>query len=596
MSVEDRSSLSEAATQVAELDVQLKNSVIMMVDDEPILMEVLQAFLELQGYNRFITLDDSRHAMDMLEQEQPDVLLLDLKMPEVSGFEILKKIRASERLKRLPVIVLTSSSDAETKLSALELGATDFLAKPVDASELALRLRNTLTVKAYQDQLAHCDALTGLPNRSRFLDRLDWSLKNAERVGDSVAVLKLSVDRFKQINDTLGPKAGDALLQDIAGRLTTSVRSSDVVSHTGRADLWQNIARLGGDEFSILLPGGLAGEDAAFVAKRLLQKLKEPCELDGQSVYISGSIGIAVYPDDATDADTLMKNASAATEHSKDTGRDTYRFYSKELNRKNGERLRIEADLRQALDNNEFVLYYQPKVCVKTQHVLGMEALIRWMHPKEGFLSPFKFIQVAEDCGLISPIGEWVIIEACRQNKEWQEKGLPELKVSVNVSPQQFLDKNFARTVASILSSDMNLQLLVLEITEGMLMGAEERLINIMHDIQQSGPQFSIDDFGTGYSSLSYLKRYPLSELKIDRAFLLDVPAKKDDCAIVSAIIALAHSLELTVVAEGVERVDQVEFLKQKSCDLIQGFYYSKPLPANEFEAFVRQRANTATS
>ncbi|WP_220485916.1 EAL domain-containing protein [Psychromonas sp. SR45-3] len=579
--------LGKPSACVDNLHTQLKNAVIMMVDDEPILMEILQSFLEDEGYQNFINIEDSTLAMERLKLDQPDILLLDLKMPIVNGFDILKEVRAHDLLKRIPVIVLTSASDAATKLKALELGATDFLAKPVDASELGLRLRNTLTVKAYQDQLAFYDTLTGLPNRARFMDRLDWALMNAIRYKHSVAVMNLSVDRFKEINDTLGPKSGDLLLQQVADRLSGAVRFSDVISHTGRDDLWQNMARISGDEFTLLLPGGSVAEDAAYIAKRLLEVMKDVFFINGHDIFVTASIGIAVYPNDAETADTLMKNTSAATEYAKHKGRDNYQFYSKDINNKAKERLLIESELRRAIEKEEFVVHYQPKINTQTALVTGMEALVRWQHPVKGLLSPFYFIEIAEKSGLIPAIGEWVIHEACRQNKEWQDQGLGHFTISVNVSPQQFNAKHIEKTMEAAISSGMDMQYLIIEITEGMLMGDEERAIEVMKEIRKQGPLLSIDDFGTGYSSLSYLKRFPLNELKVDRAFIIDVPEKRDDCAIVRAIVAMAHSLELSVVAEGIENSEQLEFLKGIGCDVIQGFYFSKPLPADEFEQYV---------
>ena len=580
----------ETSVDVKDLHLQLKNALIMMVDDEPILMEVLQAFLEEEGYQNFVTVEESSSALDVMRKRKPDIVLLDLKMPEVTGFEILEQVRADKNLQRVPVIVLTSSSDPATKLKALELGATDFLAKPVDASELALRLRNTLTVKAYQDELTFYDALTGLPNRARFLERLDWSLKSAQRSGDAVSVLKVSIDRFNQINGTLGPNAGDSLLRQVANRLNNSVRLSDVVSHTGRDDIWQNLARLGGDEFSILLPGGNASEDAAYVANRILSVLRDSFDIDGHEVFVTGSAGIAVYPEDALTTDSLMKNSGAAAEFAKQQGRDNYQFYSKEINKRAKERLNVESQLRRAIENKQFVLHYQPKVNVATGKVTSMEALVRWQHPERGLLSPYHFISIAEGASLIADIGEWVIYEACRQNKIWQSEGLGFLDIAVNVSSQQFAPKYLQKTLDAAIKSGMDLKYLVIEITESMLMGDEERTIDILNKIRKAGPKLSIDDFGTGYSSFGYLKRFPVDELKIDRSFLTEVPQKKDDCAIVRAIIAMAESLEMSVVAEGVERQDQLDFLSNLKCDVIQGFFFSKPLPADEFAKYVRAK------
>ena len=586
----DEKSLNGTFWQEISLDSHINDATIMMVDDEPILMELLQAFLEDQGYSNFITIEDSTKAIDAMHQLQPDILLLDLNMPNLGGLDIIKLMRGDSLLKRLPIIVLTSSTDAETKLQALELGATDFLAKPVDASELALRLRNTLTVKAYQDQLAYSDSLTGLLNRSRFLERLEWAIKSASRSQAQLAVMKLNVDRFKQINDALGPKAGDSLIIQIADRLLSSLRGSDVISLSGNEGLWQSFARIGGDEFSILFPESIQTNDISYVAKRLLEAIRLPFSIEGQEVFVTASIGIAIYPLDGQDTDTLTKNASVATEFSKKQGRDNYQFYSEEINKQDRERLSIETELRRAIEQNEFVLHYQPKLSVSPERVVGMEALIRWQHPTKGLLSPFHFIQIAEDSGLINLLGEWVIHEACRQVKQWHEEGLEGLQVSVNVSPQQFMEKNIQASIDAAVSSGLDLQYLEIEITESMLMGDEERLIKVMQNIKNIGPRLSIDDFGTGYSSLSYLKRFPLDELKIDRAFIIDIPGSKEDKAIVKAIIAMAKSLDLSIVAEGVETVEQLNFLKETDCIIIQGFYFSKPLPAEAFKRYVLEK------
>lgn len=589
----DEQSLSRSFWQDIALDTQINNATIMMVDDEPILMELLQAFLEDQGYSNFITIEDSLKAIDAMHQYQPDILLLDLKMPNLGGLDIIKLIRSDNALKRLPIIVLTSSTDAETKIKALEYGATDFLAKPVDASELALRLRNTLTVKAYQDQLAYNDSLTGLLNRTRFIERLGWAIKRESRNQGKLAVMKLNVDRFKQINDALGPKAGDSLIIKIAERLLFSLREGDVISHSGNQTLWQNFARMGADEFSILFSDSIEENDIAYVAKRLLEAIRLPFLLEGQEVFVTASIGIAMYPLDGQDTDTLTKNASVATEFSKKQGRDNYQFYSQEINKRDRERLSIETELRRAIEQNEFVLHYQPKISLNPERVVGMEALIRWQHPTKGLLSPFHFIQIAEECGLIHTIGEWVIHEACKQVKKWHSEGLKGLNVSVNVSPQQFMEKNIQRSIDAAVTSGLDLQYLEIEITESMLMGDEERLIKVMQNIKKIGPRLSIDDFGTGYSSLSYLKRFPLDELKIDRAFIKDIPSNKEDKAIAKAIIAMADSLDLAIVAEGVETLEQLNFLKEKGCKVIQGFYFSKPLPAEEFKRYVLEKNNS---
>ncbi len=566
----------------------LKDAKIMMVDDEPIMMDIIQAFLEDEGYRQFITVEHSTEAMKILADSKPDILLLDLVMPEIDGFEILSTVRNNDDFKYLPIIILTSSSDAASKLKALELGATDFLAKPVDSSELALRLRNTLAAKAYQDKLAYYDSLTGLPNRKLFLDRLDWSLKQAKRNGELLTVMDIGLDRFRQITDTLGPKTGDELLRIVAKRLTAVTRETDVFTRTSGHEIWRDVARLSGDEFALLLPGVVSADNATFVANRMLQALKAPFDVFGNEVFITGGIGIAIYPDDGDQTDLLLKHASAAKDYAKQQGPDNYQFFSREMNARSRQRLSLETKLRRALELQQLEVFYQPKVMAQTGKIMGMECLLRWFHPEDGMISPVEFIPVAEESGLIVPIGEWILNEACQRTQEWIAAGHQPLKVSVNVSGQQFADAGFKAAVQRALqSSGLDPACLMLEMTESMMMGDAENNIRLLHEIKELGVSFSIDDFGTGYSSLSYLKKFPIDELKIDRAFLIDVPTNPDDVSIVKAILAMAHSLDLSVVAEGVEEQAQLTFLQQWNCEVIQGFYFSRPLNHQDFSAYL---------
>ena len=578
------------AEQDSQLD-KLKNALIMMVDDEPIMTEMIQTFLEDAGYRNFITTDQSAQAMALLALHRPEILLLDLIMPEVSGFDILHAMRADSSLQHMPVIVLTSSTDAVTKLQALELGAADFLAKPVDPSELALRLRNTLAAKAYQDQLAYYDALTGLPNRRLFLDRFNLELTNASRDAKGVAILHIGLDRFKQINDTLGLRVGDAVLREAGQRVEQSVRVSDPSEGLGSASSWVTLSRVGGDEFAVLLPEAAHFENAAIVARRILNAMAEPVRVEGQEVFVSASIGISVFPYDGKETDTLLKHASIATYHAKEHGRNTYQFYSREINARSVERLKLENELRKALKNDELMLYYQPKVDVKTGRMTGVEALLRWNHPKLGLVMPGVFIPLAEEAGLIVRMGEWVLQEGCRQAQAWHDAGLTGLGVSVNVSPQQFCQPGLMDAIRDALHrSGLEARYLTLELTESMIMENASRNIETLHEMKGTGLKISIDDFGTGYSSLSYLKRFPLDELKVDRSFLGDLQNGADDAAIVSAIIAMAHSLNLRVVAEGVETQRQLAFLKARGCDQCQGYLFAKPMPAEELTAMVERR------
>ena len=400
------------------------NATIMMVDDEPLTMDMVQIFLEDAGYSNFVLVEESPLAMETIASKQPDVVLLDINMPEVSGFEILNAIRAKAELKYLPVIVLTSSTDAATKLQALELGATDFLSKPVDASELALRVRNMLAVKAYQDQLAYYDPLTGLPNLSLITDRTTLALNKAQRDSGIVAVLLITLSRFKEVKETLGQNAADTILKEIAQRIETCVRASDSF---GRIDLDQiqgHISRVNGDEFMLLLPGIQETEDAAIVAKRISEGLSLPIAADTHEVVVQANVGIAAYPADGETTTVLMRNAASAASLAAQTQDIHYQFYSQEFNTRSMQRLELESLLRKALENNELALHYQPKVGVDTGHVYGVEALLRWHNSQLGNVSPVEFIPVAEEAGLISAIGEWVLLEACRQQQQWLRAGL----------------------------------------------------------------------------------------------------------------------------------------------------------------------------
>ena len=564
----------------------LHEATVMMVDDEPTTIDVLQTFLETEGYKRFITTSESIHAMDLIISENPDVLLLDLHMPEVTGFDILARLRGDPRYRHIPVIVLTSATDSETKLKALQLGATDFLGKPVDPSELALRLRNTLAAKAYQDRLTYYDTLTGLPNRQLFLDRLVWSLRCAKRDGTSGAVLHVALDHFQKINDTLGHEIGDSLLIAVSNRLLKSLPPVAI----GGTESQVVLSRVGGDEFNILLPEMARIESAVEIARSLLQALKEPFKVNDSEIFISGSIGVAVYPNDGDICDTLLKHAGIAMNQAKHRGRDTYEFYSAHMNARALERLSVENQLRRALERDELFTVYQPKVDIKTGHVLGAEVLLRWHHPERGSISPVEFIPLAEEIGLIVPFGQWILRAACNQNKNWQLAGLTKIRVAVNVSARQFCEGQFIQTLVNSLEiSKLDPQYLTLELTENTIMGNAQENLDVLHQIKEMGIKLSVDDFGTGYSSLSYLTQLPLDELKIDRSFIKGIQSETDDAPIVTAIIAMAHSLNLRVVMEGVETQCQLQFSRDRGCDEYQGFLFSEPVPSAEFAILLAQ-------
>lgn len=575
----DKALLGGPLAQPAEVKAHYersRDSLIMMVDDEPILMGVAQVFLEEAGYSRFILCEDSSAAIDIIKEQSPDVLLLDLVMPGITGFDILFELSKSEETRYLPVIVLTSSSDSETKLKALEMGATDFLAKPVDASELSLRLRNTLTVKAYQDRLANFDQLTGLANRASFLERLEWAMRRLRLENEKRNVLLLGLDRFKQINDTLPPGVGDELLVRVANRLNDVILSKNEDTAV--------LARLGGDEFALLYKP-VSDASLTGLADALLAEIREPFHIDDTTeVFLTGSIGISSTTDVEHHAELLQK-ASVAEKFAKQSGRDRFQVYSTEIDAESAGLLQMEGDLRKALENDQLELHYQPKLDAKSHKIIGMEALIRW-HLNGDLISPLQFIPIAEDSGLIVPIGEWILKTACRQAQELETIGF-DTKVSVNVSGHQIPDPNLTNAINLALNeSGLAPERLIIEITESVMMGDVPKSLEVLDRIRSLGVALSVDDFGTGYSSLSYLKRFPISELKIDQSFVFGLPDNSEDATIVRAILAMAHALDLTVTAEGVETLEQAKFLAQYDCETLQGYYFSKPLPFNQFREF----------
>jgi diguanylate cyclase (GGDEF)-like protein/PAS domain S-box-containing protein len=437
--------------------------------------------------------------------------------------------------------------------------------------------------------LAYYDGLTGLPNRQLFLEHFNQALYAAQRDGSKVALLYLDLDRFKRINDTLGHSAGDLLLKEISICLVDSIRSADIVA---KACLpckpGVTLSRLGGDEFTILLSRLAEEEHAGRVAQRILDLLSQPIRIAGQEVYISGSIGITIFPSDGEDVDTLLRNADVAMYHAKESGRNSFQFFSEQMNQRTMEKLGIETDLKKALERNELLLYYQPQIDLPTGKVAGVEALIRWQHPRLGMVSPAMFIPIAEEAGLIVDIGQWVLLEACRQAMQWQQAGFAPVRMGVNISSLQFKQQSLASLVRQVLQkTGFDARYLDLELTETAIMQNVSLINDTLTELKEIGVNLSVDDFGTGYSSMSYLKRFPLDTLKIDRSFVMDITTDANDAAIIKAIIALAKSLGLKTIAEGVETGEQLAFLQEQRCDEIQGFFISRPLPDREVERFL---------
>lgn len=435
--------------------------------------------------------------------------------------------------------------------------------------------RDVSAARARALQISHSaehDFLTGLPNRMLLHDRIRQAIALAPRHMKQVAVLFLDLDGFKHINDSLGHAIGDKLLQSIAKRLVDCVRGSDTVS------------RQGGDEFVVLLAEVQQSGDVASTARRMLRAVAAPHIIDQHELHVTTSIGVSVFPDDGHDAETLIKNADTAMYQAKEKGRQSYQFFKPAMNIRAVERQSIEESLRRALERQELTLHYQPKIKLRTGAIAGAEALIRWAHPTRGPVPPGQFISVAEDCGLILPIGSWALREACRQARVWADSGLPAVTMAVNVSAMEFRNEHFLENLFSVLDeTGLDPKSLELELTESVLMKRAESATSILRTVRERGVQVAIDDFGTGYSSLSYLRKFPVDALKIDQSFIRQISTAGDDTAIVTAVIAMARSLKLRVVAEGVETLEELAFLRAHHCDEAQGYYFSRPLPAQEF-------------
>jgi diguanylate cyclase (GGDEF)-like protein len=419
--------------------------------------------------------------------------------------------------------------------------------------------------------LAQFDTLTGLPNRHLFHDRLLQTIAHARRSGNPMAVLFIDLDRFKLVNDTQGHSAGDKLLKEAAARLTECMRSVDTVG------------RFGGDEFGAIVSDLARPGDAGVVAQKILDAIAQPYKLDARDTYVSASIGITLFPADGDSPEALVMNADTAMYRAKEQGRNTYQYFTREMNQRALARVQMEAAMRRAIERGEFLLHYQPRVDLRSRRICGFEALLRWQHPEKGLVLPGEFVPILEEAGLIVPVGEWVLREACRQAQIWQRDGLAPLPVTANLSARQFQEKDFEATVRRVLrETRVDPSLIQFELTESLLMSEPESAARTLRGLKESGLRISVDDFGTGYSSLAYLKRFPIDALKIDRSFVRDITTDPEDAAITIAIIGLAHNLKLKVVAEGVETREQLELLAANGCDEMQGNLFSVPTTAEE--------------
>ena len=551
-----------------------------------------------------------------LEEERPySMAFIDMRMPP--GWDGLETIlRLWELDPHVQVVICSAHSDYDWSEVVARLDHSDKLLvikKPFEPIEV-LQCANALTRKwdnertlrrqvehlehvveartqgleAANKQLRHLashDALTGLPNRVLLDDRLSQAVAHAEQDGHSFGVAMFDLDRFKVVNDSLGHRAGDALIKEVAHRLAGVARGTDTVG------------RLGGDEFLFIMDRLAKHEDAEHIARRAVKALELPIRLDGVDLHTSASIGIAMFPADGKSAEALIANADAAMYCAKQRGRNNIQCYAEGMNSATQERVKLESDLHQALPLKQLELHYQPKVDTKTGLIHGVEALVRWRHPQRGLVPPGEFIPLAESCGLIDGIGEWVVRESCRQARAWQLEGLAPLRVAVNLSAFQFRQGNLLQMISEALqAAQLEPRFLEVEITESALMSDPEESVTILEQLSRMGVVVSVDDFGTGYSSMSYLRRFPIDKLKIDRGFIAELISRADDASIVEAIVSLAHSLHLKVVAEGVETEEQLALLKRLGCDQYQGFWFSPAVPAASFANLLRESQRKSDS
>jgi predicted signal transduction protein with EAL and GGDEF domain len=583
---------------------------VLVVDDDAGGRRLTRATLAKAGF-AVSEAGDGRAALEAMRERMPNLVLLDVSMPVMDGFTACAELRRLPGGERVPVVMMTGLDDTASIERAFEAGATDFITKPINWAVLPHRVRYMMRASAAINELqqsivrrqeaeaqirhlAYFDPLTGLPNRLLFVEQLERALAQAARHGRRVAIMFVDLDNFKRVNDTLGHRAGDELLCKASGRLAAALRAHDGIARSGGdavpAD-GRHIARLGGDEFIVMLTDVQTPEHVAGVAQRLVQTLGEPIVVQGTEVFVGGSVGVASYPEDGTDIDTLLMNADTAMYRAKAAGRGSFQLYDRSMNARALDRLHMETRLRRALERDEFVLHYQPRVDVVSGRIVGAEALIRWQHPERGLLPPAEFIPLVEDAGLVIPIGEWAIRTVCRQSAAWVAAALNPVPIAVNLASTHLRERGLPVLVAQALREHgVSSSCLEIEVTESILLADPELSVSIAQELAAMGVTLSIDDFGTGYSSMSYLKKLPIAALKIDRSFVRDLETDPDDAAIVSAIVALAHSLKLKVVAEGVETPAQLGFLQSVRCDEYQGFLTSRAVSALEFERLLRRR------
>jgi diguanylate cyclase (GGDEF)-like protein len=561
---------------------------LLVVDDDAMNRDALSRRLTRTGYT-VLTAENGADALTMIGQNRIDAVLLDIMMPGMSGIETLRSLRQSRSVSDLPVIMVTAKDGSDDVVEALGLGANDYVTKPIDYAVALARIRAQVTAR-------RSDPLTGLPNRLLFLERINRLLKGGGGHSEHAAgfaVLFIDVDRFKVINDSLGHAAGDELLSTLAVRLQHALRSTDSISRYEEPTL----ARIGGDEFTILVNGIDEADAATAVAERLRAVAAQPFQVHGREIVTSLSIGIVLSADRYTRAEDMIRDADTAMYRAKRNGKGRCEIFDTSMLEAAQERLRLETDLRHALERQEFELHYQPIVSLAAGRVAGFEALIRWRHPERGLIPPADFISIAEDSGLIVPMGIWVLREACTQLQAWERDcGVQGIVINVNLSARQCMHPDLLKDVARILAeTKCPAEQVKLEITEGVVLENSDNVSKVLHDLRALGVQLGLDDFGMGYSALSYLQRFPFQTIKIDRTFVSGMK-ETGNTEIIRAIVSMASGLDMNVTAEGIETADQVRRLQDLACEFGQGYYFHRPLSARDAGAMLSAPRASAQS
>jgi len=559
---------------------------ILVIEDEEFVRENILELLDAEGFQAFGA-ENGKIGFELAKVKVPDLILCDVMMPGLDGYGVLTALRQDSVLASIPFIFLTAKASKSDLRQGMELGADDYLTKPFTRAELlgaiGTRLKKQAAVedryyaelqqtKAKLNYLIHNDSLTNLPNRFSLREQFKQIQKTDSSPEQLVTVLSVGLDRFNQINTHLGNSIGDLLLKAVAERLSVCVGNQGIV------------ARLNDDQFAVILATIKHRNEASQIAQDILTRLSETFELGGQEIFVTASLGIALCPRDGTEIEQLLNHAHIAMMKAKQQGGDHYEFYAAAYNIGSSDRLALQTSLRYALEREELEVYYQPQVNLKTGEIFGAEALVRWQHPERGLVLPSKFIPIAEETGLIVPIGEWVLYTACKQVKVWQNSGFPSLQIAVNLSSRQFSQLDLRhRLVQIIINTGIEPKYIELELTESMLVQNTEVAIRRLNALKALGVKIAIDDFGTGYSSLSYLQQFPFDVLKIDRCFIRNITENTSNAAITEAIIAMAKNLNLKLIAEGVETEDELSFVCQHQCDGMQGYLFSRPVPVQEF-------------